>query len=163
LIIRDERAGEEVEIAALIETAFREALHTDGTEHAIPAKLRAAGRLSVSLVAEVDGRAIAHVAYSPITISDGSPGWFGLGPVSVLPEFQRGGVGTALIREGLERLLALGARGCVVLGDPAYYHRFGFAHDPRLSFPGPPPEYFLRLVLREPSSTGEVRYAEAFY
>ena len=68
----------------------------------------------------------------------------------------------ALIEAGLQRLIARGARGCVVLGDPAYYARFGFIHDPALTFPGAPAEYFQRLVLRGDPPSGAVRYAPAF-
>ena len=60
--------------------------------------------------------------------------------MSVLPEHQSKGIGTALIREGIGRLRELGANGCVVLGEPDYYERFGFRPDPKLVFPGPPPE-----------------------
>ena len=61
-------------------------------------------------------------------MSDGSPGWYGLGPLSVLPPYQRQGIGGALIHEGLSRLKGLGARGCCLVGHPAYYQRFGFQH-----------------------------------
>lgn len=161
--IRDERGGDEAAIAALTEAAFRETPHSSGTEAAIVGHLRADGDLSLSLVAETDDRAIVgHVAFSPVTIADGAPGWFGLGPASVIPLRQRAGIGAALIGEGLERLRKRGANGCVVLGEPAYYGRFGFRHDPRLSFPGPPPEYFQALAMTGPIPRGMVRYAPAF-
>jgi predicted N-acetyltransferase YhbS len=161
--IREERAGDEAAIAALTEAAFRDAPHTDGTEHALPAKLREAGELTVSLIAEAGGQVIGHVAFSPVTISDGSQGWYGLGPVSVIPSHQGQGIGAALIREGLARLRQADAQGCVVLGEPAYYSRFGFACDLQLAFPGPPAEYFQRLIFEGPPPCGIVRYAESFY
>jgi putative acetyltransferase len=160
--IRDERAGEEATIAELTYAAFRKAEHTAGTEGAIPARLREAGDLTLSLVAEADGELVGHVAFSRVTISDGSDQWYGRGPVSVLPARQRQGIGAALIRHGLERLRQIEANGCVVLGEPAYYERFGFRHDPALTFSGPPPEYFMRMVLAGPAPAGEVRYAPAF-
>jgi len=160
--IRDERAEEAQTIAALTNAAFRGAAHTDGTEGAIPGKLRASGDLALSLVAEAPGEMVGHVAFSPVTISDGSMGWYGLGPISVIPTRQGDGIGTALIREGLARLRGLGAQGCVVLGEPGYYGRFGFRHDPALAFAGPPAEYFMRLVLAGREPAGEVRYAPAF-
>jgi putative acetyltransferase len=163
VIIRDERPDDAAAIAALTQAAFRDAKHTDGTEHALPAKLREAGLLSVSLVADGGGELVGHVAFSPVTISDESSAWYGLAPVSVVPEHQGQGIGTALIRAGVARLRERGARGCVVLGDPAYYGRFGFRHDPELTFPGPPREHFMRLVLAGAVPSGEVRYAQAFY
>jgi predicted N-acetyltransferase YhbS len=160
--IRDERPAEAQVIAALTEAAFREAEHTDGTEGAIPAKLRESGALTVSLVADADGELVGHVALSPVALSDGSDGWYGLGPVSVIPARQGDGIGSALIREGIARLGQLGARGCVVLGEPAFYGRFGFRHDPRLVYPGPPPEYFQRIVFNGAEPQGEVSYSRAF-
>src|SRR5690606_39869862 len=79
-----------------------------------------------SKVAESDGEIIGHVAISPVRISDSADGWFGLGPISVLPEFQGQGVGSQLMKSALDELEARGAAGCVVLGEPGYYGRFGF-------------------------------------
>ena len=101
--IRDERPGDFVAIAALTQAAFRDAEHSDGTEPAIVERLRTDGDLTLSLVAE-DGELLGHAAFSPVTVSDGSTGWYGLGPVSVSPHRQREGIGSALIRVGLERL-----------------------------------------------------------
>lgn len=161
--IRDERPGDEAAIAALTEAAFRTVRYSNGDESAIIARLRAAGELALSLVAENgDAAIIGHVAFSPVTISDGTSGWYGLGPISVIPLRQRAGIGSAMASEGLDRLRQLGAGGCVVLGEPRYYHPLGFRHDPRLVLPGPPPEYFQRLVLTGTEPHGTVRYAAAF-
>ena len=119
MIVRPEQDGDIDAIRALTETAFKTAPHADGTEHLIIDRLRAAGALTLSLVAEVDGVVAGHVAFSPVTVSDGSAGWYGLGPISVDPSRQGEGIGGKLIREGLDRLKALGATGCVLLGDPA--------------------------------------------
>lgn len=161
--IRDERPGDEPAIAALTRAAFRDIAHSDGSEAAIVERLRADGDLAISLVAEnLDLAIVGHVAFSPVAIADGTPRWYGLGPVSVIPLRQRAGIGSALVEEGLERLRQMGAGGCVVLGDPAYYHRFGFENDPALAYPGPPPEYFQRLVLAGRAPRGTVTYAPAF-
>jgi len=163
MIVRPERDADIDAIRALTETAFRTAPHADGTEHLIVDRLRAAGALTLSLVAEADGVVVGHVAFSPVAISDGSAGWYGLGPISVDPARQGEGIGTRLVREGLERLKALGAAGCVLLGDPAYYARFGFEADPKLVLEGVPPEYFQRVAFSPVYGGGTVSYHPGFY
>ena len=82
----------------------------------------------ITLVAVSDGRVVGHILFSRVTIAN-SPDIFnavGLAPVAVLPEFQRKGIGSALIREGLERCKQAGYHAVVLIGDPAYYSRFGF-------------------------------------
>ena len=161
--VRDERADDAPAIAALTESAFREAPHSSGAESAIVDRLRTDGDLVLSLVlTDADHRIVGHAAFSPVAIADGTAGWFGLGPVSVDPSHWRRGIGSALIRAGLDRLRGSGASGCVVLGEPAYYGRFGFRHDPRLSYPGPPPAYFQALAFAGEPPAGVVRYAPAF-
>lgn len=140
--LRNERATDSQAIARLTQAAFANAPHSSGTESAIVDALRAAGALAVSLVADVDGQVVGHVAISPVSISDGSHGWYGLGPVSVLPAYQGRGIGTGLINQALAQLQAKGAAGCVVLGEPGYYQRFGFAAVPGLQLPGVPAHYF---------------------
>jgi len=163
MIIRPETARDIAEIQTLVEIAFEDAPHSDGSEGAIVDALRAAGALTTSLVAERDGMIVGHVAFSPVEIDGKSIDWYGLGPVAVRPDQQRQGVGVRLIEAGLDEIKALGARGCVVLGDPAYYGRFGFSADAALQFPGVPPEYFQRLVFGDDARHGIVRYHSAFY
>lgn len=160
--IRPERAGDEAAIRAVAAAAFRCRPYSDGSEPAIVDRLRTDGDLALSLVAEAEGRIVGHIAFSPVALSDGSAGWFGLGPVSVVPQRQRGGIGARLIKRGLGELSRRGARGVVLLGDPRYYRRFGFEHDPAIVFPGPPAEYFQRLVLAGDAPNGVVSYAAAF-
>jgi predicted N-acetyltransferase YhbS len=160
--IRPERAGDEGAIHALTEAAFRDMPFSDGDEQDLVDQLRADGDLTLSLVAEDAERIVGHIAFSPVSISDGSKDWFGLGPVSVRPELHGQRIGSALVKRGLADLRERGARGTVLLGDPAYYTRFGFAHDPGLTYPGPPAEYFQRLVLEGAAPQGIVRYAAAF-
>ena len=162
LTIRPERVGDEDAIRSVTREAFAGQPHSDGCEPAIVDRLRADGDLALSLVAEEDGRIIGHIAFSRVTISDGAAEWYGLGPVSVLPEKQRCQVGAQMVQHGLRELASRGARGVVLLGDPAYYRRFGFEHDPALAYPGPPPEYFQRLVIAGEPPAGVVRYAKAF-
>ena len=132
------------------------------TEQFIVAALRAADALTVSLVAELDGRMIGHIAFSPVTISDGTEDWYGLGPVSVLPEYQRQGAGQALIWEGLSRLKALGARGCVLVGHPGYYPRFGFRNPTGLVVEGVPPDAFFALSFDGRIPQGVATFHPAF-
>ncbi len=161
-VIRPEQPADIAAIHALTREAFLNAPHTDHTEHLIVDALREAGALSVSLVAEADGQIVGHIAFSPVSISDGSTHWFGLGPVSVLPACQGRGIGRQLVASGLERLRALGAAGCVVLGEPAYYGRFGFAADPTLVLKDVPPAYFQALAFTPLQASGEVAYHAAF-
>jgi putative acetyltransferase len=161
--IRNETSDDAAAIEAVTAAAFLEAPHTSHTEQFIVAALRAAGALSVSLVAEAEGNVVGHVAVSPVTISDGTIGWYGLGPISVLPAWQGRGVGSALMRAALEALREMGAAGCVVLGEPAYYGRFGFKAESGLVLPDIPPEYFQAIVFGErPIPQGSVAYHDGF-
>jgi putative acetyltransferase len=160
--IRPEQPADIAGITRVTEQAFREHPHSEQTEHFIIEELRRAGALSVSLVAERDGEIVGHVAFSPVKISDGSQDWYGLGPVAVLAELQHQGIGTALINRGLEAVRALGARGCVVLGEPGYYGRFGFESRPDCVFEAAPQEYFQTLAFGRHAAVGKVSYHPAF-
>jgi len=142
LQIRRERAGD----APLVRTLVRAAFTAGGHEPDIVDRLRDAGALSLSLVAVEDEEIVGHVAFSPVRIDDRERGWLGLGPLAVRPDRQRTGIGSALVREGLAGIEAMGAAGCVLLGSPVYYGRFGFAADARLTLPNVPPEYFQCLA-----------------
>lgn len=162
LTIREERPADIAAIEAVTIAAFASATHSSDTEHFILRALRDAGQLVLSLVAVERGGIVGHVAVSPVTISDGAARWYGLGPVSVVPECQGQGVGTMLVRAALDGLRELEAAGCVVLGDPAYYGRFGFRHDKRLELPGVPAPFFQAVVLRGSVPCGQVNYHGAF-
>ena len=161
--IAPERPGDAIPISQITTAAFAPMPFSDGDEAGVIDGLREAGALSISLVAiAADGELVGHVAFSPVRI-DGKPGdWYGLGPVSVAAPMQRRGVGSALIGEGLDRLSELKAAGCVLLGAPDYYRRFGFLSDPRLTYRGRPNPYFQRLVLAGPPPTGDVSFHPAF-
>ena len=159
--IRDETPADAAAISALVTEAFAGAAHSSGTEAAIVEKLRDTDALTVSLLA-VDGEILlGHVAISPVSIA-GSNGWYGLGPVSVRPENQRNGIGSALIRAALQRIEAMGADGCVVVGEPDYYGRFGFVHRAAITLGEVPPPYLQALAFRGTLPTGEVHYHPAF-
>jgi putative acetyltransferase len=160
--VRPEQSGEEQAISDLIAAAFVDAEHSSGAEAMIVRRLRDSGALFVSLVATAHGRLVGQVAFSPVTIGGRDLSWFGLGPVAVAPEHQHRGIGTALIHQGLARLRADGANGCVVLGEPGYYSRFGFSTDPQLWLADVPAGYFQALRFGGEPARGEVEYHAAF-
>ncbi|WP_082701079.1 GNAT family N-acetyltransferase [Erythrobacter sp. YT30] len=167
ITLRPERAGDEETIFALTEAAFRDMLFSDGDEQHLVNQLREDGDLTLSLVAEDAERIVGHIAISPVRISGGPPendrdNWYGLGPVSVWPDLQGQGIGSALINRAIADMRARGAKGIILLGSPEYYSRFGFKHEPQLAYPGPPAEYFQALLLDGCLPSGVVTYAPAF-
>lgn len=160
--IRPEQPGDAPDIRQVTEAAFKVAEHSSGTEGAIIDALRASNALAISLVATAGSAIVGHVAFSPVTIDGADIGWFGLGPVSVTPELHGQGIGGMLIRAGLDRLKAAGASGCVVLGDPAYYQRFGFEQSPAVRYQEAPPEYFMKLSLDGSEVSGSVAFHDGF-
>jgi putative acetyltransferase len=162
ITVRPEVPSDIADIEALTVAAFLNAPHTSHTEHLIVNALRESDNLTISLIAEVDGKIVGHVAVSPISISDGSQGWYGLGPISVIPDYQSVGIGSQLMRQALATLRELGASGCVVLGEPEYYSRFGFKAEPSLVLPDVPPEYFQAISFHAPIPIGLVSYHESF-
>jgi len=192
IVIRVETPEDRASIDAVTRAAFAQHEHGGRIEASVVAALRQAGALTLSLVAEVadvadvaDGLAsevagqaaspaagtvvgpvAGHVAFSPVRVrlADGRVlgGWYGLGPLSVLPSLQRQGIGSKLIRQGLAESKAQGARGCVVLGEPAYYHRFGFRSGSGLTAEGLPPAYFMSLAFDGDPPSGTVTYHPAF-
>ncbi|WP_300675428.1 GNAT family N-acetyltransferase [Desulfoluna sp.] len=162
LIIRHETKKDINTITHVTVAAFMHLEISSQTEHYIVHALRRAGALSLSLVAEMDDQIVGHLAFSPVSIADGSTGWYGLGPISVLPGFQKQGVGTALIREGIGQLKQKGAQGCALVGDPEYYRRHGFKNNPGLVYEGIPPEFFMVLPLGNTLHRGRVTFHEGF-
>jgi len=162
IVIRNETNADLDMISEVTIAAFKTLEISNHTEQFIIEALRAAKALSVSLVAELDGRVIGHIAFSPVTISDGTRNWYGLGPVSVSPEYQRKGVGKALIHEGLSRLKNLNAAGCCVAGHPDYYRKFGFENPPGLLHEGVPQEVFFALSFDGYTPQGKVAFHDGF-
>ena len=162
VLIRSETSADVGAVAEVTAAAFRTLAISNQTEQFIVAALRAAKALTISLVAETDGRVVGHIAFSPVTISDGSRNWYGLGPVSVLPECQRRGIGSALIQEGISRLKELGAGGCCLVGHPEYYRRFGFQNVRGLGHEGVPEEAFFALSLDGHVPQGTVEFHVGF-
>jgi putative acetyltransferase len=162
MIIREEEPKDFVAIRSVISAAFQGKAYSSRTEAAIVEALRAANALTISLVAIDEGDVIGHIAFSLVKIDGCDLSWYGLGPVAVRPDRQGQGVGSTLTREGLQRLMTVGATGCVVLGDPAYYSRFGFRVDPGLRLAGLPPKHFMALPFTEVMPQGMVTYNKSF-
>jgi putative acetyltransferase len=160
--VRNEEKSDIPAIEKVTIEAFLNAPHTGHTEQYIVRELRSSDALSISLVAEHQGEIVGHVAISPVNISDGATDWFGLGPISVSPSIQRSGVGSKLMQSALEALKNSGASGCVLLGDPAYAHRFGFQPESGLVYPDVPSEYFQAIQFSGLLPNGIVTYHEAF-
>ena len=132
ILIRSEKSTDIDAIEQVTLAAFTGKFRDNPTEHLIVNGLRDAGALSLSLVAEVDEKIVGHVAFSLVTINGENLNWYGLGPISVISELQKQGIGSKLIHEGLSTIQTLGAKGCVLEGSPAYYQRFGFKAYPGL-------------------------------
>ncbi|WP_373020319.1 GNAT family N-acetyltransferase [Thiomicrorhabdus sp.] len=162
MIIRKETPADFESITNVTVEAFKSHPISRQTEHFIIRALRAAEALTLSLVVEINGQIVGHIAFSPIEISDGTQEWFGLGPISVLPEYQQKGIGTALINKGLSELKDLGAQGCALVGMPEYYNRFGFKNFPQLIHEGIPQEVFLVLPFYDKVPKGTVTFHKAF-
>ena len=162
MIIRAETPDDEHAIHRVTKAAFTNVSHTRGMEAQIVCKLRKDGDLRLSIVAEVNGKIVGHVAFSPITVAGRHDDWFGLGPVAVRPDMQRRGIGSALVTCGLTELRAAGAKGCALVGKPRFYKRFGFKSDGMIVFRGLPARLVQRLVFVGDIPSGVLAYAPAF-
>lgn len=160
LQIRDERPGDIPDIGRIITEAMRFLPQASGTEAAIVARLRAADALMLSLVAEAEGVPVGHLAVSAARIG-GQGGWGLIGPLAVTPERHRQGIGSALMAEALRRLRPI-CRGAALVGNPAYYRRFGFRAWPWLTVAGCPPGVVLALPFGGAAPEGELIHHPAF-
>ena len=147
MIVRVERAEDLADVHEVNRLAFGRAAEADLVD-----RLRERGKVLLSVVAVVDGTLVGHALFTPGAI-EGDNGRFAcaaLGPVAVLPDVQKQGVGTAVIAEGLLRLRASGRERAFVLGHPGYYPRFGFAVASRYGIGNPfgADDAFMVLALR---------------
>lgn len=163
MILRPETEADIPAIDQINREAFLHHPYSHQTEHLIVRALRASGALTLSLVAEWEGQVVGHIAFSPALIDGQDLGWYTLGPVAVLPSHQRKGIGSSLVKAGLQGLRALGAKGCLLVGDPGYYLRFGFRHDDSLRVHEVPPEYFMCMAFSEGTPSGLVTHHPAFF
>jgi putative acetyltransferase len=162
VIIRPERPDEHDVLGELITSAFAGKPYADGDEADLLVALRHADALALSLVAELDGVVVGQAAFSPARASGGAEAWYALGPVAVLPAHQGQGIGSRLVRTGLDVLAGLGADGCILVGDPAYYARFGFRVCSENAPAGQPADHFMVKVLAGRRPEGPISFHEAF-
>jgi putative acetyltransferase len=162
-MIREEAPHDASSVRVVLEAAFPEAIEADLVD-----RLRSSCPEGLSLVGVEEGRVVGHILFTPVVIETGEGSIHGLGlaPMAVLPEFQRKGIGSALVREGIERLRRTDCPFIVVLGHPEYYPRFGFVpasnYGVRCQWEGVPDEVFRILVLRDPVPAGIARYRPEF-
>lgn len=161
MLIREAGVEDDPAIAALTRAVFVGQPYANGTEPLIPARLRREGDLLFDLVGLADGAIVAHVALSRAEVG-GHAGWAALGPVSVAPDRQRRGLGSTIIAAALSRLREAGAAGCVLVGDPGYYSRFGFRSAPGLHVAGIPDRFVQALPFGPEPARGEIVFAPAF-
>lgn len=162
MIIRNEKPSDVDAITEIVEAAFEDSPFSHQTEPLIISDLRADEALTLSLVSEVDGRIVGHIAFSSVTISDGTTNWHGLGPVSVQPEYQGRRIATALVNSGLAKLKSMCSKGAVLVGLPAYFSRFGFWNFPQLIHEGIPQEVFVARSFDGRMPCGTVEFHQAF-
>lgn len=165
VLVRDEAPADVDAIRDVVTRAFEQPAEAELVD-----ALRRAGKATISLVAERDGRVVGHVLFSPVTLAEAPTAPFasGLAPLAVAPDAQKQGIGGALVRAGLARCRAAGHAWVVVLGSPVYYGRFGFVDAERHGLTSEyhvPPGVFQVIALAPGALLGRrglVRYAEEF-
>ena len=159
---RLETPGDIDAIHDLTARAFVQMSFSDGTEPQVIRRLRARGELILSLLAlGGDGKILAHVAFSPVTIP-GQSDWLGLGPISVEPACQRQGIGRALVHEAIARLREKGVKGIALIGNPLVYGPMGFVSRGGLTYAGLRPALVQHMTLEGAEPQGELRFSSAF-
>ncbi|MBO5455159.1 MAG: N-acetyltransferase [Muribaculaceae bacterium] len=167
LEIRQERESDYAEIRSVVRTAFLSAEHSDGDEQNLVDRLRKTSEYipELALVAIYDGKIVGHIMLSKIRI--GNTEAMALAPLSVLPEYQKKGIGKALMNNAHRKAIKSGYKCCVVLGSPEYYSKAGYVAASKFNIQAPfvvPDEYYMVLPLTEESSipSGSVSYSKAF-
>ncbi|MFT7653370.1 MAG: putative acetyltransferase [Candidatus Azotimanducaceae bacterium] len=163
LTVRGERPEDIGDIFDITELAFRGRPYAGGDEQDLVNRLRDTNALALSLVAEIGGCVVGQITFSLASNSDESGPWFALGPVSVIPELQNEGIGSALINRGLAEIRDRGALGCILTGNPDYYQRFGFKLCPANVPAEESAEFFQLKILCASSTSGMFEFHPAFY
>jgi len=162
IIIRNERGSDSARISEIITLAFENDPISDKREAEIVRLMRDDSALTISLIAESKGEIVGHIAFSKVTMNDEFIDWYGLAPVSIDPKYQNKGIGSKLVNEGIKLLKEIDAKGCVLLGEPDFYGRFGFEANSQLILPCVPAEYFQALSFSDSIPSGIVKYHQAF-
>ena len=169
MLIRRETPADQAAIHAVHSEAFRRETGVTPVEAPLVDELRAEGDLinALSLVAVRDGEVVGHVCCSRARVGEDTTAAVGLGPLGVLPAHQKSGVGSALVHAVVAAADARGHGVVVLLGNPAYYSRFGFVTASDLSITAPDPRWGLHFQARtlaayEPTQAGAFEYAPAF-
>lgn len=164
MLIRNEQEADRETVYAVNAAAFK----TEAEAKLVDVR-RAHAHPIVSLVAEEHGEIVSHIMFSPVSLSgDAHLKVMGLAPLAVTPQYQRKGIGSALVHAGLEQCKQLGAVTVVVLGHPNYYPRFGFTHSSQFGIDCEyevPEEAFMVMELQPGAlrgKTGRVTFHEAF-
>ncbi len=161
LTIRPEHPEDISAIREVIKLAFKGVPYSNNNEHLIVDALREKNALTLARVAEEEGRIVGYIAVSAVTLSTGENRWYGIGPLAVSPHAQSRGIGSKLIQSVLMYLKDR-AKGCVLLGEPDYYTKFGFKNNTGLTLQGVPPENFLALSFCGRYPSADVTYHAGF-
>lgn len=167
MFIRQENKNDFDEVYNLIKEAFKSAEQSDGSEQDLVVALRKGDSFipELSLVAEIEGKIVGHILFTQATV--GKDIVLVLAPLSVLPEYQKQGIGTALIKEGHRVAEVLGYDYSLVLGNEKYYPKFGYIQADKLGIEVPegiPSINFMGIQLREDAHpiSGALVYAKEF-
>lgn len=167
ILIRQETSKDFQEVYSLVKEAFASAEHSDGAEQDLVVALRKGNAFipELSLVAEIDGRIVGHIMFTVAKVGDQAE--LVLAPLAVLPENQKQGIGSALIREGHRIARELGYQYSIVLGSEHYYPRLGYTPAEQWGIRAPfevPSENFMAIRLSEAAKpvSGVVTYAPEF-
>lgn len=155
--VRPERQHDAAAIRNVQYNAFNDHPYAYKDEYKIVDALRKNDALTLSLVAEDYGTGIVgQLTVSPVLINGHNKGWFYIGPVGVLPEHQRKGIGTLLIRQAVCAMYTQRANGLISLGDPKFFTKLGFRNDSRITFKNIQPEHIVLLPLGKSVPEGAV-------
>lgn len=157
--IRPETPGDYDTIFRLTQKAFEPMPFSEGKEAQCVKRLREDGDLTLSFVASEDTELVGHIAFSPVFLDEIGNGWYALGPVSVWPHLQGRGIGKALVDHGLMKLKEMEANGCILIGDPKYYSRFGFVGDGRIAYRNLPKEIVQWISFNGDQPSGILKYS----
>lgn len=167
LKIRQENKNDYEEVYNVIKKAFETAEHSDGNEHNLVVSLRNSSSFipELSLVAIQDKKIVVHILFTKIKIGNNEE--LALAPIAVLPEYQKQGIGSKLIKEGNNIAKKLGYHYSIVLGSENYYPKFGYIPAIQFGIYAPfdvPSKNFMAIKLNEPDDkiNGVVKYAKEF-